>query len=201
MTDNFTKLTAANLQKLYEQLPKDLADRLPAQQKGNTFSFNAFGRTCILSQDGIALGGRPVEGPLGILISLYALHANPSVARPLPLTAFKEFPNSMPYVAAFASHTEQVLVPHVDGIEKAREDIVPPFKGHPAPAGTPGDFCFVLYPLPKIPLCYVFYKADDDFPASASCLFSPDACSFLPLDALADVGEFTSRAILEIATG
>ena len=198
MTDNFAKLAAANLERLYAELPPDLANCLPAKQEGNTFTFNAFGDTCILSPDGIALGGRPVEGPLGILISLYALHANPNRARPLPLTAYKEFPNSMPYVGAFASHTEHVLVPYVAGIEETREAIINSFDGHAPPQGTPGDFSFVLYPLPKVPLCYVFYKADDDFPAAVSCLFSPDAITFLPLDALADVGEFTSRAILDI---
>ena len=61
-----------------------------------------------------------------------------------------------------------------------------------------GDFSFVVYPLPKIALCYIFYDPDEDFPASVTCLFSNNARRFLPLDGLADVGEYTSRKILEI---
>ena len=74
------------------------------------------------------------------------------------------------------------------------------FSGHEAPADLKGDLAFVLYPLPKIALAYIFYLADEEFPASATCLFSSNALSFLPLDALADLGEYTSKAIIEITT-
>ena len=70
--------------------------------------------------------------------------------------------------------------------------------GCKAPAGIGGDFSFMVFPLPKIALCYIFYEADDDFPASVTCLYSNNAISFLPIDALADVGEYTSKKILDI---
>jgi hypothetical protein len=57
---------------------------------------------------------------------------------------------------------------------------------------------FVVHPLPKIALCYIFYVADDDFPASVTCLYSNNAHHFLPIDALADVGEYTSRRMLTL---
>jgi len=56
----------------------------------------------------------------------------------------------------------------------------------------------MVYPLPKIALCYIFYEADEDFPASVTCLYSNNASSFLPIDALADVGEYTSKKILTV---
>jgi hypothetical protein len=49
-------------------------------------------------------------------------------------------------------------------------------------------------------LNYIFYLADDEFPASATCLFSNNALSFLPIDALADTGEYCSRKIIELAS-
>ncbi len=61
-----------------------------------------------------------------------------------------------------------------------------------------GDFAFVVYALPKVALCYIFYKSDQDFPASVTTLYSNNAISFLPIDALADVGEYTSKKIIEI---
>jgi hypothetical protein len=45
---------------------------------------------------------------------------------------------------------------------------------------------------------FIFYEADDDFPASVTCLFSNNANQFLPVDGLADVGEYTSRNILNL---
>ncbi len=42
----------------------------------------------------------------------------------------------------------------------------------------------------------VFYLPDEEFPASATCFFSANAVSFMPLDGLADVAEYTSKGIL-----
>jgi hypothetical protein len=55
--------------------------------------------------------------------------------------------------------------------------------------------------LPKIALCYIFYEADDDFPASVTCLYSNNANQFMSVDGLADVGEYTSRKIINLIEG
>ena len=60
----------------------------------------------------------------------------------------------------------------------------------------PGDWALVLEPLPKIALCYHFYLPDEDFPANVTCLYANNADRFLPTDALADVGEYMSRALI-----
>jgi hypothetical protein len=57
----------------------------------------------------------------------------------------------------------------------------------------------VVRPLPKIFLCYIFYEADEEFPPSATCLYSNNANRFMPVDGLADVGEYTSKRILDLA--
>jgi len=54
--------------------------------------------------------------------------------------------------------------------------------------------------LPKIALLLIFYLPDEDFPASATCLFSSNARSFMPLDGLADVAEYTSNALIGLVT-
>jgi hypothetical protein len=72
--------------------------------------------------------------------------------------------------------------------------------GQAAPSSVSGDFAFVVRPLPKISLCYIFYEADEDFPASVTCLFSNNANTFMPMDGLADVGEYTSKRIRELLT-
>ena len=198
MGDNYAKIVQDNLKRLYENLPEDLARSLPAERDGDSFLFDAFGEKCELRSDGIFLGQVQQTGVIGILISLYALHAGPEPSMLEPLKAFKDFPNSMPYAGAFVTHTQQILVPHVDKIQKARDQIMANLLGCNAPASVKGDFSFIVYPLPKIALCYIFYEADDDFSASVTCLYSNNALSFLPIDALADVGEYTSRKILDL---
>jgi hypothetical protein len=196
MGDNYAKIIKDNLKRLYENFPEDLARGLPSERDGDSFLFDTFGEKCELRPDGIFLNEVQQTGVIGILISLYALHAGPEPSMLEPLKAFKDFPNSMPYAGAFVSHTQQILVPHVDKIQKARDQIMANLLGCEAPASVKGDFSFIVYPLPKIALCYIFYEADDDFSASVTCLYSNNALSFLPIDALADVGEYTSRKII-----
>ncbi|MEE8431247.1 MAG: DUF3786 domain-containing protein [Candidatus Desulfatibia sp.] len=198
MTDNYARIVRSNLKRLYLNLPPDLDRKLPARQSGERFEFDAFGAKCEIRPDGIFLDAGQQDGPVGILLSLYALGVQTELCVPEPFKAFKDFPNSMPYAGAFVTHTQQILVPYVESIEKNQERIVKNLKGRAAPAGVGGDFAFVVYPLPKIALCYIFYLADDDFQAAVTCLYSSNAGRFLAIDALADVGEYTSKKILDL---
>ena len=194
--NNYLKIVRDNLKKLYNNLPAALEQALPGTNNGDIFEFEAFGQKCQIRPDGVFLGGEEQRGVLGILISLYALHVNSSPLILEPLRAFKDFPNSMPYAGAFVTHTQSVLVPHVEKIKVSYEVIIRNLGGCDASSIAGGDFSFLLKPLPKISLCYIFYEADDDFPASVTCLYSNNAISFLPIDGLADVGEYTSKQIL-----
>ena len=198
MTDNYEKLIRDNLERLYKKLPKDLGLILPANRKGDSFFFKAFGEECRIQREGINLGGREETGVPGVLISLYVLNVGPEPSVLQPLKAFKDFPGSMPYTGAFALYTEKNLVPYVEEVEEKQNHIMEYMQGKDASEIAGGDFSFFLCPLPKITLCYIFYRADEDFSASATCLFSNNAHNFLPLDALADVGEYTSRKIIHI---
>lgn len=198
MIDNFEKIVKNNLNKLYKTLPPDLDRALPAEKRGNLFEFYAFGEECRISPDGIFLENKEQNGVIGILISLYALHADPAACILEPLTAFKDLKNSMPYAGAFSNHAETILIPGTKKIEQAKNRIMEKLDGEDASSITGGDFSFIVKPLPKIKLCYIFYLADEEFPASAKCLFSNNALSFLPIDALADTGEYTSKKIISL---
>ena len=59
-----------------------------------------------------------------------------------------------------------------------------------------GDFSFTLYPLPRLPLYYIFHLPDDEFPPAVTCLFAANALDFMPLDGLVDVAEYTARKMI-----
>jgi hypothetical protein len=198
MEDNYKKIVEANVARLYARLPLDLADRLGASQSEEEFTFSAFGGLCRIEPHGIHLDDEHQTDVIGILLSLYALHADPALCVLEPFKAYKDFPNSMPYAGAFVSHTEQILVPHVDNLKTVQDRICQRLNGQDATTRVAGDFAWLVYPLPKIALCYIFYEADEDFPASVTCLFSNNAAMYLPMDALADVGEYTSKKILAL---
>jgi hypothetical protein len=198
MTDNYAKIIEENLRLLYQTSIEQLSSTLPAERDGNCFVFEAFGETCRMLPDGVFLNDRRETGVLGILISLYARHVGSSPQIVEPLRAFKELPDSMPYAGAFTTHTETPLTPLADRIEMAQPLITHALQGKPSSHLAGGDFSFLVRPLPKISLCYIFYRADEEFPASVTCLFSNNAPDFMPTDGLADVGEYTSKKILAL---
>ena len=202
MTNNYYRLIEQNLSILFASLPNDLDQRISASRENDRFVLNAFGRSCIISPDRITFTPEQpdTDAITGLLVSLYALNAANFPISLTPLKAFKEFPNSMPYAGAFTTHTEQLLTGHVARIKTQAASIMEILGGEPAPPGTSGDFSFVVYPLPKIALCYIFYEADQDFPAGVTCLFSGNADCFMPIDGMADTGEYTSRRIIDIIT-
>ena len=198
MADNYEKLIHDNLDRFYQNLPEDLSLILSGDREGDTFIFEAFGEECRVRPEGIHLGGSEETGAMGILISLSILNITPEPSILQPLKAFKDFEGSMPYIGAFSSHTEKILIPYVAKVEESQNHIIECMQGKDAFQIAGGDFSFFLRPLPKITLCYIFYHADEDFSASAVCLFSKNADKFLPLDAMADVGEYTSKKIIQI---
>ena len=194
----YAEIIKKNLQRLYSQLPEDLAEKLPASRVDDGFLFCAFSESCRITPECIKLGDKEETGPAGIVISLYALQVDTISCQLAPFKAFREMPDSMPYIGAFASHTERVLVNQIDKIEFKADRIAQQFKGSQEANKDAGDFSFIVYPLPRIALNYIFYRADDEFPATVTCLFSHNAAEFLPTDALADTGEYTSKKILNI---
>lgn len=200
MTSNYAKIIRDNLAEVFKSPIAQLVKNLPADATDGSLFFSAFGQTCQINPDGILLNGVAQTDVLGILISLYARHAKPGDIITEPFRAYKDFPDSMPYAGAFITHTQQILVPHVAAIKTKKADIFQLLAGKTAPPDVGGDFAFVVYPLSKIALCYIFYEADEDFPASVTCLYSNNANHFMPIDGLADVGEYTSKAMIDIVT-
>lgn len=201
MTSNYGNIIKDNLTRIYANPPEELEKALPAEREGNVFLFRAFGQDCSLGPEKITFDVSTEIGPKGLLVSLYATHIKREPIQLEPFQAFKDLPGSMPYHGAFSANSEQILVPHVTQIRDGQNVILGVFSGKVGPEAVAGDFSFVLYPLPKIALCYIFYLPDEEFPASVTCLFSHNAVSFMPLDGLADVAEYTSKAIIRLLKG
>jgi hypothetical protein len=69
---------------------------------------------------------------------------------------------------------------------------------NPGNTFDPYDHSIRLNPFPKIGLGDIFYLPNEAFPASATCLFSSNALSFMLLDGSADLAEYTSKRIIQL---
>ncbi len=97
-------------------------------------------------------------------------------------------------------NAEKILLPFAPAIQKHQQELIDRFHGHFNPEATSCDFSFTLYPLPRVALYYIFSLSDEEFPATAVCLFSSNATRFLPVDGLADTAEYTARRIIELVS-
>lgn len=198
MAGNYATIVQNNLARFFAGDLDERAAALPARRDKAALVFSAFGAECRLAAEGIFLDGTLESGPRGIIISLYGLHAVAEPCRTEPWRSFKEMPDSAPYAGAFVNRTQQPLVPAVPRLMDRRDAVCRHLDGGDAPARVGGDIAFVVRPLPKIALCYVCYLPDEDFPAGVTCLYANNADRFLPTDALADVGEYTTQVILHL---
>jgi hypothetical protein len=196
---NYEALIRDNLSAAFANGAESLAERLPGDPGPEGVTFRAFGSTCRLTPDAIRLDDRPETGPRGVVLSLYAAGAAPDAMVTAPPASFRDLPGSMPYQGAFTANAERPLVPRVPAIQAAAQRILRVLGGPASPPEeTPGDFSLLLFPLPKVALSYIFYLPDEEFPASATCLFSNNALRFMPLDGLADTAEYTTRLLLDL---
>jgi len=198
MTRSYLNIRNRYLSEAWLRSIDDLRSAIPAEVENGVLSFLAFGERCVMSPGEITLGGEPAGGAEGLLTAMYASRAPARPVKLHPLRSFKELPNSMPYQGAFAANSERVLVPHVEAIQRRQGEIIGKFSGMVNTDAISGDFSFTLYPLPRIPLYYIFHLPDEEFPAGVSCLFADNAVEFMPLDGLADVAEYTARRILAL---
>jgi hypothetical protein len=201
MGQNYLHIRNDYLKKAWARSPSVLSACLPAELQDVGLRFQAFGEECLLTGDEITLAGAAATGPEGLLIALYASSVPDRPVQLDSLKSFKELPDSMPYQAAFAANAERILVPHVSVIHRWQERLPTLFSGHINTDPPSGDFSFTLYPLPRVPLYYIFNLPDEEFPASVTCLFATSAPDFMPLAGLADVAEYTGKRIMALVAG
>ncbi len=202
MSRNYLGIRNEYLEKAWSRPSSDLEASVPAgRQDDGRLQFAAFGETCMVGEEEVSLSGAAATGPEGLLVAMYAAFVQNIPVELHPLKSFKELPGSMPYQGAFHAHAERALVPHVESVELRQEQIASKFSGRLNPDAVSGDFSFTLYPLPKVPLYYIFHLPDEEFPASVTCLFAANALSFMPLDGLADVAEYTGKRIIGLLGG
>lgn len=200
MSQNFLQIQKEYLQKAWNRSIHELEEALPARYEANAFHLQAFGEPCEVRREEIMLGGKPLCSAEGILIAIYASFVTNDPVQLQPLKAFRQFSGGMGYQAAYAMNAEKALVAHVESIQKRQEELIVRFSGASNKEVKRYDFSFTLYPLPKIPLYYLFNLPDEEFPASVTCLFSSNADRFLPVEGLADTAEYTAKKIIQLVT-
>ena len=109
------------------------------------------------------------------------------------LIPYKEISGGMLYAGVFARRTVDPLIPVFGQSPERFLDAGFRLGGWKA---EHGEVSFVLMALPRIPMTYILWKGDEEFPATIQVLFDKSVEGYLPLEDIVVVGEMaTSRLI------
>lgn len=62
-----------------------------------------------------------------------------------------------------------------------------------------GDASFTLFPVPKIPITFVLWEGDEEFPPAAKTLFDPSVTGYLPLEDIVVISKLAASRVLKTA--
>lgn len=62
-----------------------------------------------------------------------------------------------------------------------------------------GDASFTLFAFPKVPITYILWEGDEEFPPTAKALFDPSITGYLPLEDIVVIAKLAVSRILKTA--
>lgn len=117
-----------------------------------------------------------------------------------PLTgdkvAYGDIPACMHYDPVFE---KRVLKPLVRAFGYDRHTFLDAGRSLGAKEEGFGDASFTLFAFPKVPITFVLWEGDSEFPPSAKALFDPSVTGYLPLEDIVVVSKLAAGRILKTA--
>ncbi len=118
----------------------------------------------------------------------------------IPLTgekvAYGDIPGCMHYDPVFE---KRVLKPLVRAFGYDRHAFLDAGRGLGAKEEGFGDASLTLFAFPKVPVTFVLWEGDTEFPPSARALFDPSVTGYLPLEDIVVVSKLAAGRILKTA--
>ncbi|KUO66160.1 MAG: hypothetical protein APF84_12625 [Gracilibacter sp. BRH_c7a] len=133
------------------------------------------------------------DSELPIAAQLLILHYLTSLAEPLEvgeLISFKELPGGLMYIKPFTGRAIDPLVRIFGTNPESLLEVAALLGGQ---SNRLGDVGITLRVFPRIPVTFVLWKADDEFPASGNILFDASAPAILPTE---DFAVLASNVVL-----
>jgi hypothetical protein len=131
-----------------------------------------------------------------ILLLHYLIRADGS-----PMTGewvgYKDISGGLLYASVFARRVTEALVRRFGRAARGFEEAGLQLGGE---AAGVGDASFILRVLPFVPLQYVLWEGDDEFPPSAQLLFDASVDHYLSLEDIVVLGQITTGRLIQRAT-
>ena len=176
----------------------DTAGRLGAAMDEGRAVIPLLNRTYRVSKAGIfgEDGKRPQLGTC-VILSNYLLRCPPAPPAATDWASYRDFKDSGPLAAYWASDVEGAIVDAFAGRLADLKAAAAGLGGYAPDDDFPYDACWRFDALPKIPMLLPFNDADDEFPAKGTVLFQAGAEVYLDGECLAMLGaQLAGRLVL-----
>ncbi len=164
-----------------------------------TITVNYLGEDCrlVLPGCGISAAGSnealPPRERLLVLHYLLTAKGSPLTNRQITI---KEIPDGLTYYPTFVKRALKPLTDNF-GNDPAK---LPQTAGKIGGRQTAfGDAAATVRAFPRVPLTFVIWKGDDEFPASASILFDASITDYLPVEDIIVLSEITAWKLVRLA--
>jgi hypothetical protein len=128
----------------------------------------------------------PIRERLLVLHYLLTAKGTPLVGRSITL---KEIPDGLNY---FPTFTKRALKPLIDTFGKEPGRLVEAARKMGGRKADYGDASAVIDAFPSVPLTFVLWRGDNEFPATASILFDSSVTDCLPVEDIIVLSEITA---------
>jgi hypothetical protein len=139
---------------------------------------------------------KPVSLVTRVLLLHYLIRADGS-----PLTGkwagYKDIPGGLLYAGVFARRVTEPLVKKFGNSPEQFKKVGNKLGGKSVEFG---DASFILYAFPFIPLQYVLWKGDEEFPAAAQLLFDTSIDHYLSLEDIVVLGQMATGRLIHQST-
>lgn len=150
--------------------------------EAGSFTVNFLGQNYKVSYPEGQIGLVDNEGEVPVVNKILILHylAN---ANGTPMQdkyiSFKELPDGAIYIEPF---TNRAIRPMLKYFAERQEKFVELVHLIGGKKQTLGDTSVTVWPFPRVPITYVIWSGDDEFPASGNILFDASAPGYLPTE-------------------
>lgn len=140
-------------------------------------------------------GKKTVSLVVRVLLLHHLLHAdgNPVTGK---WVAYKDIPGGLLYAGVFARRVTDLLLRKFGRSAKLFREAGNRLGGEVAEVG---DASFYLQAFPRVPLQYVLWEGDDEFPPSVQLLFDSSVVHYLPLEDVVVLGQITTGRLISLS--
>jgi hypothetical protein len=154
-----------------------------------------FAETCTVKADAVYRGDSTLDTIGSILVLRYLLTAGDDQLRNA-WVPYREFKDGAQFASYIKANIEDRLAQVFGGKQTLLRERLQALGASMYRSEAKPDVAAALQPFPKVPLLVIFWDKDEEFDASFQFLFDESAASFLDMEALAVLLEYTCQKLV-----